>query len=54
VAVSVWQDKKQVTMISAYHKDKMCVGINKVKQEETKPVVVCDYNVNMLAVNMKE
>jgi hypothetical protein len=30
VAVLAYQDKEQVTMISAYHKDDMCVVVNKV------------------------
>jgi hypothetical protein len=34
-------------MISTYHEEKMNT-INEVNQEETKPVVVCDYNVKML------
>jgi hypothetical protein len=29
VAVLAWQDKKQVTMISTYHKDDMRVVVNK-------------------------
>jgi hypothetical protein len=41
-------------MISTYHKDIMCVAVNKTNQEETKPVVVCDYNVNMLGVDLKD
>jgi hypothetical protein len=47
VAVLAWQDKKQVTMISTYHKDDMRVTVNKANQEETKPVVVCDYNMDL-------
>jgi hypothetical protein len=31
-----------------------CATINKVNQEETKPVVVCDYNINMLGVDLKD
>jgi hypothetical protein len=53
VAVLVWQDKKRVTMISTYHKDKMRV-IVKANKQETKPVVVCDYNKNMLGVELKD
>jgi hypothetical protein len=41
-------------MISAYHKDEMHVTMNKANQAETKPVVVCDYNVNMLEVDLKD
>ncbi|XP_021941602.1 piggyBac transposable element-derived protein 4-like [Zootermopsis nevadensis] len=48
VAVLAWQDKKRVTMLSTYHKDDMCVTINKAKREEIKPLVVRDYNKNML------
>jgi hypothetical protein len=54
VAVLAWQDKKRVTVISTYHKDDICVPVNKVNQEETKPVVVYCYNVNMKAVGMKD
>jgi hypothetical protein len=36
VAVLALQDKKQVTMISTYHKDEMCMLVNKVNHEETK------------------
>jgi hypothetical protein len=31
VAVLAWQDKKQVTMISTYHKDNMPVVVNRAK-----------------------
>jgi hypothetical protein len=53
VAVLAWQDKR-VTMISTYHKDDMCVVVNKANQVQSKPVVVCDYNVNMLGVDLKD
>jgi hypothetical protein len=53
VAVLAWQDKKRVTMISAHQKDDMRVAVNKANREETKPVVVCDYNINMLGVDLK-
>jgi hypothetical protein len=39
---------------STYHKDDMCVTINKANQEEKKPVVVCDYNTHMLGVDLKD
>jgi hypothetical protein len=52
VAVSAWQKKTWVTTISTYHKDEMHVVINKGDQEETKPVGVCNYSVNMLWVDM--
>jgi hypothetical protein len=39
-------------MTSTYHKDEMCVVINKVDQEEIKPVGVCSYSVNMLGMDM--
>jgi hypothetical protein len=45
VAVLVWQDRKQVTMVSTYHKSEMPVTRNKANQEETKPLIVCDYNI---------
>jgi hypothetical protein len=41
-------------MISTYHKDEMHVAINKAKKERTKPVVVCDYNVSILGVDMMD
>lgn len=28
--------------------------INKMNQEEIKPVVICDYNVNMFGVELKD
>jgi hypothetical protein len=37
-------------MISVYHKDEIHVAVNKVNQEETKPVFVCDYNINVSSV----
>jgi hypothetical protein len=40
VAVVAWQDE-WVTVVSAYHKNELCVTINKAYQEETKPVFVC-------------
>jgi hypothetical protein len=54
VAVLAWRDKKRVTMISTYHKDDMRVVVNKANKHETKPVVVCDYNKNMLGVDLKD
>ncbi|XP_021913223.1 piggyBac transposable element-derived protein 4-like [Zootermopsis nevadensis] len=54
VAVLAWQDKRRVTMISTYHKHDICVTINTAKQEQTKPVVVRDYNKHMLGVDMKD
>jgi hypothetical protein len=50
----VWKDKKLVTVKSMYHKDEMHVHINTGYQEEKNPVVVCDYNVNMLGVDLKD
>jgi hypothetical protein len=52
MAALAWQDTKRVTITPPYHKDEMC-GY-KVKQEETKPVVLCDYNINTLGVDMKD
>jgi hypothetical protein len=37
-----------------YHKDDMFVAINKVNQEETKLLVACDYNVNLLGLDLKD
>jgi hypothetical protein len=54
VTVLAWQDKKRVTMISTYHKDDMHVVINKANRVQSKCVVVCDYNVNMLGVDLKD
>jgi hypothetical protein len=41
-------------MISTYHKDDMRVVVNKANPVQSKPVVVCDYNVNMLGVDLKD
>jgi hypothetical protein len=41
-------------MISTYHKDDMRGAVNKANREEIKPVVGCDYNVNMLGVGLKD
>jgi hypothetical protein len=54
VAVLAWQDKKWVTMISTYYKDDMCVVVNKTNRVQPKSVVVCDNNVNMLGVDLKD
>lgn len=54
VAVLVSQYKKGVTMISTYHKVKMCVAVNKASQEERKPVHVCSLNVNMFGVERND
>jgi hypothetical protein len=54
VAVLAWQDKKRVTMISTYHKDDMCVVVNKANRVQSEPMVVYDYNVNMLGVDLKD
>jgi hypothetical protein len=53
VAVLAWQDKRRVTMISSHHRDEMLVSVNIANQEEIKPVVVCDYSLNMLGVDLK-
>ncbi|PNF31583.1 hypothetical protein B7P43_G00790 [Cryptotermes secundus] len=52
--VLAWQDKKRVTMISTYHKNDMRVVVNRANKTEIKPVVVCDYNKNMLGVDLKD
>jgi hypothetical protein len=54
VAVLAWQDKKRMTMISTYHKDDMHVVVNKANRVKSKLVVVCDYNINMLGVGLKD
>jgi predicted nucleic acid-binding Zn ribbon protein len=54
VAVLAWQDKKRVTMVSTYHKDDMRVVVNRANKTHIKPVVVCDYNKNMLRVDLKD
>jgi hypothetical protein len=54
VAVLAWQDKKRVNMISTYHKSDMRVVVNHEKSPEIKPVVVCNYNKNMLGVDLKD
>jgi hypothetical protein len=54
VAVLAWRGKKRVTMISTYRKDDMRVVVNKGNKQETKPVVVCDYNKHMLGVDLKD
>jgi exonuclease III len=50
----MWQDKIRVTMIFTHHKDDMRVVVNKANRVQSKPVVVCDYNVNMLGVDLKD
>lgn len=40
-------------MISVHHKDEIYVSLNKANQEETKPVFVCDYNVNVSGMYLK-
>jgi hypothetical protein len=42
------------TMISVYHKGEIHVAVNKVNQEETKPVFVCDYNIIVSSVYLKK
>lgn len=37
--------KKNVTIISACHKAEMGLQVNKANKEETRPIVVCDYDV---------
>jgi hypothetical protein len=54
VALLAWQDKKRVTTISIYHRDDMRVVVNKANRVQSKPVVVCDYNLNMLGVDLKD
>jgi hypothetical protein len=36
--------------MSTYHKDEMCVAVNKVNREETEPVVVCHYDINIVPI----
>lgn len=48
-----WQNKNKC--LSYLHTTKMnCVAINKVNCQETNTVVVCDHNVNMLRLDMKD
>jgi hypothetical protein len=54
VAVLASQDKKCVSMISTYRKYETHVAINKQNHEETKPVVICDCNVTVLGVDLKD
>jgi hypothetical protein len=54
VVVLAWQGKKRVTMISTYHKSDMRVVVSRAKKPEIKPVVVCDYNKNMLGMDLKD
>jgi hypothetical protein len=54
VAVLAWQDKKRVTMVSTYYKDDMRVVVIRPNKTQIKPVVVCDYNKNMLWVDLKD
>jgi hypothetical protein len=41
-------------MIPTHHKDEMYVAINKGNQGKTKPVIICNYNVSMLEVDLKD
>jgi hypothetical protein len=45
--------RQELMAISTHHTDEMHVTINKANQEEIKPVIVCDYNINMLGVDLK-
>jgi hypothetical protein len=53
VALLAWQEKKQLTMISAYHKQDVC-GHKKASQEESKSMVVCDCKVSMRGVHLED
>jgi hypothetical protein len=54
VELHAWQDKKRVTLFLTYHKDEMGFKVNKANREETNPAVVCDYNLNMGAVDLRD
>jgi hypothetical protein len=54
VAVLAWQVKKRVTMVSTYHKNDMRMVVSRANKTQIKPVVVCDYNQNMLGVDLKD
>lgn len=41
-------------MISTYHKDEMHETTNKANQEGKNPVAVCNYNINMLGVDLAD
>jgi hypothetical protein len=43
VGVLAWHDDKNVTMISTYHTDEVCVSVSRGK-EIIKPVVMTHYN----------
>jgi hypothetical protein len=49
VVILAWQDKK-----ATYQRDEMCVVINEVNQEDRKPVVLCDYSLNILGLDLKD
>ena len=53
VTVLKWCDKKNVTMLSTYHNDETKT-VSKRGKEITKHFCVCDYNVNMGGVDLKD
>jgi hypothetical protein len=40
--------------ISTHQTDEMHVTVNKANQEEITPVTVCDYNIHMSGVDLKD
>ncbi|KAG8237699.1 hypothetical protein J437_LFUL016264 [Ladona fulva] len=58
VAAFKWKDKKDVHLLSAYHKDlemtKMGKLLFKTKETVAKPNIVMDYNVQMNAVDRQD
>jgi hypothetical protein len=53
VLVIRWSNKKNVTMISAYHRDETHTVSNRGKNK-IKPVCVLDYNQYMGGVDLKD
>ena len=54
VSVLKWKDKKEVTVISAYHGEETRMKLTKCWQQKKKPVSVLDYNENMNGVDLKD
>ena len=54
VSLLKWKDKKQVTMISAYHGGETRMKRTKCRQERQKPLSVLDYNKNMGGIDLKD
>ena len=54
VSILKWKDKKEVTMISAYHGEETRMKLMKCRQEKQKPVSVLDCNEKMGGVDLKD